>query len=128
MRTEENKALIRLVFEKALNRGHLAIVDEVFSSHFVDHSTPGQVAGPEGVKAYFEQVLRGFPDIHVTIEDMIAESDKVAVRTTWQGTHSGIYEGVESTGKLAKRTLVQIFRLSDGKIQEEWNEGEGLLT
>jgi steroid delta-isomerase-like uncharacterized protein len=128
MPVEENKTLIRLVFEETLNKGHLAIVDEVFSSQFVDHSTPEQLTGPRGVKAYFEQVRRGFPDIHVTIEDMIAESDKVVARTTWQGTHSEMYEGIKPTGKKVKRTMIQMFRVSDGKIQEEWNEGAGLLT
>jgi len=127
MPVEENKAISRLVFEEALNQGHLAVADETFSPQFIDHSTPDQIAGSGGVKTYFEQVRSGFPDIHVTIEDIIAEGDKVVVRTTWQGTHLGGYENVEPTGKQVKRTMIQIFRVSDGKILEEWNEGAGLL-
>lgn len=128
MPESENAEMIRLVFEEALNKGHLVVINEAFSSQFVDHSTPEQIAGPRGVKAYFEQVHRGFPDMHVTIEDLIVSGDRVVVRTTWQGTHLGVYEGIEPTGKRMKRTMIQIFRVSEGKIQEEWNEGAGLLA
>ncbi len=128
MSVEENKAIIRLIFEEALNTGNLAIIDGLFASQFVDHSTLEQVPGPEGVKEYFAQVRGGFPDIRVTIDDLIATEDKVVVRTTWHATHQGLYEGIEPTGKQVKRTMLQIFRISDGKIQEEWNEGPGLLA
>jgi steroid delta-isomerase-like uncharacterized protein len=124
---EENKALIRLVFEEAFNRGNLTIVDKVFSSHFVDHSTPDQSAGPQGVKDYFMSIHTGFPDMHVAVDALIAEGDQVAVRTIWRGTHLGEYEGVAATGGQVMRTLIQIFRIEDGKIVEEWNEGGGLL-
>ncbi len=128
MSIEENKAIMHLVFIEALNKGNLAIVDEVFASQFIDHSTLEQVPGTEGVQDYFAQLRRGFPDIHVTIDDVVAAEDKVVVRTTWCGTHQGPYEGIEPTGKQVKRTMIQIFRISDGQIQEEWNEGSGMLV
>ena len=128
MSIEANKAIIRTLYEKAFNEGQVALVDELFSPHFVDHSTPEQETGSAGVKAYVEQVRRGFPDIHVTIEDILAEGERVAVRTTWRGTHMGDYEGVEATGRYVERTMLQIFRVYDGKIVEEWNEGAGLLS
>ena len=124
---ENNKFLIRQVFEEALNRGNIEIVDTLFSSSFVDHSTHDQVLGPKGVKDYFVQVREGFPDIHVTIDGLIAADDTVAVRTTWRGTHQGVYEGIAPTGRQAVRTMIQIFRIVDDKILEEWNEGRGLL-
>ena len=127
MSVEANKAIIRTLYEKVFNEGHSAIVDVLFSPQFVDSSTPEQAAGSAGVKAYVEQVRNGFPDIYVSIEDMVAEHEKVAARTTWRGTHLGVYEGVEATGKRVERTMMQIFRVSDGKILEEWNEGAGLL-
>ena len=126
MSIEENKALIRILFE-AFNRGNLAIVDEVFSPHFVDHSTPDQTIGPQGVKDYFAMVHTGFPDMQVAIDVLIAEGDSLAVRTVWRGTHLGEYEGVAATSKQVVRTMIQIFRIADGKIVEEWNEGGGLL-
>lgn len=127
MQIEQNKAIVRLVFESAMNQGNLEIIDEVFDPHFVDHSTADQVAGLAGVRDYFTQVRAGFPDIHVTIDDLIAEGSSVAVRTTWQGTHLGTYEGIAPTGRQVTRTMLQIFRIVDGKILEEWNEGKGLL-
>jgi len=123
---EENKALIRLVFE-AFNRGNLAIVDDIFSPRFVDLSTPDQPIGPQGVKDYFTMVRTGFPDIQVVIDVLIAEGDRVALRTVWRGTHLGEYEGVAATGKQVVRTMIQIFRIADGKIAEEWNAGGSLL-
>ena len=126
MSIEDNKAIIRLLFE-AFNRENLAIVDEVFSPHFVDHSTPDQPVGPQGVKDYFMSIHTGFPDMHVAVDALIAEGDQVAVRTIWRGTHLGEYEGVAATGGQVMRTLIQIFRIEDGKIVEEWNEGGGLL-
>ena len=128
MSIEANKAIIRTLYEKAFNEGQLAVVDELFSSQFIDHSTPEQETGSAGVKAYVEQVRRGFPDIHITIEDMVAEHESIAVRTTWRGTHLGAYEGIEATGRHVERTMMQIFRVRDGKISEEWNEGAGLLS
>lgn len=124
---QANKALIRLLFEEAIHRGNLAIVDQVFSADFVDHSTPEQPAGPQGVKDYFTLIRTGFPDMRVALDDVIAEGDRVAVRTTWRGTHLGTYEGVAPTGRQAARTLIQVFRMIDGRIVEEWNEGGGLL-
>jgi steroid delta-isomerase-like uncharacterized protein len=124
---EANKALIYLLFEEAFNRGNLAIVDEIFSPRFVDHSTPDQGVGPQGVKDYFRSVRAGFPDMQVAVDALIAEGDRVAVRTIWRGTHMGEYEGVAATGKQVVRTMIQLFRIADGRILEEWNEGGGLL-
>lgn len=126
MSTIENKALIRRVFDDALNAGNLSLLDLLFVSDFVDNATPAQLPGPQGVKDYFQSVRTGFPDMHVTIDDLIVEGDKVVVRTTWRGTHTGPYEGIASTGKAVTRTMIQIFRVADGKIQEEWSEGGSL--
>lgn len=124
---EKNKALLRLLFERALHQGDMTIIDQLFSLDFIDHSTPDQPPGPAGVKDYFLAIRRGFPDIQVTLEDAIAEGDRVVARTTWRGTHLGTYEGIPPTGQTRTRTLIQIFRVVDGLIREEWNEGSGLL-
>jgi len=123
----ENKKLVRRLFEEALLQGKMRIVDEIFSAGFVDHSTPGQPPGPGGVKDYFAAIRNGFPDVQVVLEDMIAEGEQVVVRTNWLGTHLGVYDGVAPTGTIASRALIQIFRIVDGMIVEEWNEGGGLL-
>ena len=127
MSAEEHKTLIRRLFEQGFNRGRLSIVVEIFQPDFVDRSTPDQPPGIQGVKDYIAMVRTGFPDIVVTIEDLVAAEDKVVVRTTWRGTHQGMYEGVPPTGRQVTRTMIQIFRVADGKLLEEWSEGEGLL-
>lgn len=127
MSTAANKAIINRVFEEAFNREMLEVVDELFSTRFVDHSTPEQVAGTVGVKEYFSMVRGGFPDMQVSIEDIVAEGEKVVVRTTWRGTHLGTYNGAPASGQRVARTMIQIFRIVNGQIEEEWNEGEGLL-
>lgn len=124
---EKNKALLHQLYEEALNRGNLALIDRLFAPDFVDHSTPDQPQGPAGVKDYFRAVREGFPDMRVILDDVIAEGDRVVVRTTWSGTHLGSYEGVPATGRRVARTLIQIFRVVDGLVLEEWNEGTGLL-
>lgn len=123
----ENRALVERLFGEAIHEGNLAVVDEMFSVGFVDHSTPDQVAGPAGVKDYFVAVRTGFPDMRVSIDDLIVEGDKVVVRSTWRGTHTGNYAGSAPTGKRMVRTLMQIFRIVDGKFVEEWNEGGELI-
>jgi steroid delta-isomerase-like uncharacterized protein len=127
MREEDNKQLVLRLFEEALNQGKLELIDELFSSQFRDYSTPDQPPGPQGVKDYFTQIRTGFPDIHVTLDDVIDAGDRVVVRTTWHGTHLGNYAGHPPTGRTAERTMIQIFRVVDGKLQDEWNEGSELL-
>ncbi len=119
MSPEENKAIIRRVIEEILNQGNLSIIDELFSPTFVDRSTPDQPPGSEGVKEFVMRIRANLPDLHVDINDLIAEGDKVVVRTTWQGSRQD--------GSHARRAMIQIFRLADGKIIEEWSEGEALL-
>jgi predicted ester cyclase len=127
MSAEANKALIRQLIEEVINQGNLALIDNLFDPAFVDRSAPDQPPGPAGVRDYIAAARIGFPDLRVSIEDLIAEGDKVVVRTTWRGTHTGTYAGVAPSGKQVMRTMIQIFRLSRGKIVEEWNEGSELL-
>ena len=126
MPAEANKALMRRLFEEGFHSGKLAVVDEVFHPNFVDRSTPEQPPGTEGVKDYISMVRTGFPDISITIEDLVAEEESVVVRTTWRGTHLGEYEGIAPTGKQVTRSMIQIFHVKDGKLLEEWSEGESL--
>lgn len=116
---EQNKAIIRRLFDEALNRGELGLVEELFSADFVDRSTPEQRPGPQGVRDFFVEVRSNVPDIQVTIADMIAEGNRVVVRTLWRG--HGRTSGEQINGR-----LIQIFHLENGRIVEEWNEGSGL--
>ncbi len=126
MSADYNKAIIRRLFDEALNQGRLELVNQFFTADFIDHSTPDQIPGPAGVRSFFLDVRSSFPDIHVTIDDLIAEGSRVVVRTTWRGTHMGRYAGHAPTRKQVHGTLMQIFHLENGRIAEEWNEGRGL--
>jgi predicted ester cyclase len=122
------RELMRLLFVEVFQHGNLALLERLFTVDFVDHSAPEQAHGPQGVAAYAAALRVGFPDLKIVINDLIIEGDKIAVRTTWSGTHLGMYEHIAPTGKSVRRTLMQIFSLTEGKIAEEWNEGDSLLS
>ena len=115
MSLEENKAIIRKVIE-AVNKRNLALLDELMAPDFVGHTL--QLQGLESYKKLNTMLFNGFPDWHVTIEDIIAEADEVWVRVTATGTHKGEYRGLAPTGKRITGTGVSIWRIVDGKMVE----------
>lgn len=122
---EENKAIIRRLYEE-LNKGNLNIADELIVEDYAQHSILPVPPGREGFKKFFAAFSAAFPNAHFTIEDMIAEKDKVALRFTGRFTHRGEFMGVHPTGKQMKMTGIDIFRLSNGKIVEHWDEVDQL--
>jgi steroid delta-isomerase-like uncharacterized protein len=121
MSIEENKALIRLFYEEVFNKKNLAAVDDFFAPDHVDHTLPaGLPVGPEGTKQAIAMTLSGFPDLRVTIEDMIAEGDKVVIRFTTHGTQRGALGGIPPTGKQVAVSTIEITRIAGGKIAEDW--------
>jgi steroid delta-isomerase-like uncharacterized protein len=125
--SEENKALIRRLYEEAINQNSLQVLDEITSSQVRVH-TPfsQQQAGREGLEEVSTSMLRAFPDYHVTIEDQIAEADKVVTRYIARGTHQGELMGVPSTGKEVSVSGIDIDRISEGQIVEHWSEADVL--
>jgi steroid delta-isomerase-like uncharacterized protein len=118
---ERNKSIARRFFEEAANRGNLAVMDEVISADFVDHAAPpGTPPGVEGAKQFLSAVRTSFPDLHLTIEEMIAERDKVVVLLTVHGTHKGELKGIPPTGKQATWKGADILRIAGGKMVERW--------
>ena len=113
MSLEENKAIILSLYE-ADNKKDLTILDEVISPDFFDPSF--QLRGPEGYKQFETAFFKAFPDWIETIEDIIAEGDKVWIRFTGTGTHKGEFRGLTPTGKKVTFKGVQIWRLVDGKV------------
>src|SRR4029450_12605230 len=101
MSVDDNKAIIRAFVASVWNGRQLNRADEVVAADFVDHAPmPGQAPGLEGVKRKWAMYLDAIPDFRVTIEDLVAEGDKVAVRRTYEGTHrGGPPVGVWATGK-----------------------------
>jgi steroid delta-isomerase-like uncharacterized protein len=125
---EEHKTLIRRFVEEAFNRGNLDVVDEVYTPDYVGHNAgdPEGVRGPEGVKQFVDLYRGAFPDIHTTIEDMVAEGEKVAYRWTARGAHRGELMGIAPTGHQVTITGITIERIAGGKIAETWNNFDRL--
>lgn len=123
---EQNK-LIALRFAKdgwGTNPGWQKAWDELMSADVVYHfnSATEPIVGLEANKAFNESLFQGFPDIHHTMEDVIAEDDKVVYRTTIQGTHTGNFLGTPPTGKFVKVNDFTLLRIAGGKIVEWWYE------
>ncbi len=116
MTVDEMKRFIRDHFEQFVNRKNLDIGDVNFASEFVDHGAdvpPGTPAGPQGAKQYVGSALQKFPDMHVTVGDVIVEGDKIVVRNIWQGTD-------RDSGKKLRFGGIVIWRMAEGKLAERW--------
>jgi|SRR3990172_4633399 len=126
MSAEENKAIARRYIE-LFNQGNLEGLDEVVASDVVDHyHAPGAAPGLEGLKQTLGLLRRGFPDMYVTVEDIIAEGDTVMVRGTGRGTHKGEYMGISPTRKKVTLPVIAIYRIAKGKITDRWNLADGV--
>ena len=123
MSIEENKALVRRCIEDVFNKKNITSLDEFLAPNVVHHSLPpGVPQDREGFKQFVSMVLAAFPDFHITVEDMIAEGDKVVARATTGGTHKGEFIGIPPTGKQATWTEIFIWRIDGGKAVEMWAE------
>jgi steroid delta-isomerase-like uncharacterized protein len=121
MSTEENKDVIRRFYDEVFNRRDVAALDAFYAPDHVDHTLPpGMPTSPEGTKQAIAMTLAALPDLHVTIEDMIAEGDKVVTRFTTHGTQQGAFGSIPPTGKRVAITSIEITRVADGKIVEDW--------
>ena len=131
MSLAENKALARRSFE-AFNQRDLAAADEIYAPSYVLHNPiapPDLPRGPDGVRQQHAGYLAAFPDAQITVEDLIAEGDRVAVRVTVRGTHQGTFIGVAPTGRRVTLEAITIYRVDAGKIVEDWTIADipGLL-
>jgi len=118
--SEQNKAQIRRVIEKVYNQGDLAVVDDIAASDLVIHASSQEIYGREGAKQYVAALRAGFPDLHFTVEEQIAEGDMVVTRWTACGTHRGEFQSVPATGREIRLTGTDIDRVIGGKVVECW--------
>ena len=127
MSTEENKALVRRFVDEVQSAGNTDAIDEICSPEFVTHSAPpGAPSNREGVKQLTAMFRQAFPDSYFTIEEMMAEGDKVATRKTFYGTHQGEFMGILPTGQQVSMGLIDIVRIADGRVVEHWSMGDNL--
>ena len=123
MSIDTNKALILASFDEGWNARHLAIFDQLLHPDLVDHSVPsGLPTTQEGAKELAKRFWSAFPDLRFTIEDQIAEGDKVVTRWTAGGTHTGALMGIQPTGRHVVVTGIRIDRLLRERILESWAE------
>ena len=123
MSPDDNKAILRTYVETIFNQKRVDRADDLVAPDYLDHAAlPGQAPGLEGAKQKWAMYLAGIPDLRVTIEEMVAEGDKVAVRRSYEGTHQGELLGIPATGKHLQLGGISIFRLAGGKIAEHWEQ------
>jgi predicted ester cyclase len=127
MSTQANKAIFRRIYEEFLSQGKSEVAAELFDANHVNHLIPpGAPQGLEGEKQFIASFRTAFPDVQFSIEDMIAEGDKVVGRVTWRGTHRGEFMGVRPTGRRVAVEGIDIICFANGKAVENWFSGDTL--
>jgi steroid delta-isomerase-like uncharacterized protein len=116
---ERNKALVCRFVEEVQNRHNLAALDELFSPDLIDHSGLAN-PGLEGTRAFFTMMFLAFPDMRFTIQQQMAEGDRVMTHKRFHGTHLGPFMGIPATGKEVAFDNIDIMAVRDGKIVEHW--------
>ncbi len=120
MSLEDNKAVVRRYLEDGWGKGDLMVLDELIAPVAVHPYYREYPAGAEGFKEAIAGPRRTLPDLHITVDDLVAEGDRVVARYIWDGTDLGGWPGMPPTGKRVKTTGVDIYRVIDGKIVECW--------
>jgi steroid delta-isomerase-like uncharacterized protein len=121
MSTEQNKSIVRRWVEEGWNKGNPGVADQVYAPDYVQHEpAPAPVTSRDALKQYVAEFLEAFPDLHFTIDDLVAEGDKVVWRFSSTGTHRGTFLGIPSTGKSGNITGMVMFRLENSLIVEGW--------
>lgn len=124
-RLTENKELVRRLNEEVLNHENYAVADELLGEEFVEYSSlPREVTNPEEFVESRKEVRSAFPDHQISIEDIIAEGDKVVVRARETGTHEGEFQGIPPTGKTVDVATMIEYRIEDGEITETWVQAD----
>lgn len=121
-KSDTNKAMIRRFVEEVKNKRHLDQLGDIFLSDYQEHNATVSSfgGGVEGYKKFLTHLFTAFPEDYVTIDQIIAEGDKVAYWGTETGTHRGEFLNIPATGKSATWTEIQFFRFQDGKVVEHW--------
>ncbi len=128
MSTVENKVLFRQYLEEIWDRQNIAMIDEFLAPHYKRHRSPTSAAlTRDGQKQLLTQFRAAFPDIQISVEEIIAEENRIAVRSIMRGTHLGEFSGIAPTGNKIEVNLLDIFHIEDGKFVEQWG-GPDMLS
>ncbi len=127
MAVDENKLVVRRWYDDYVNRHDLGVLDELLTQDFVNHvpsNAPGNGKAELGMADGL--LFAAFPDLRLTIEDMITDGDKIVVRYSALGTHQGSFYGAAPTGKTLTSSGIDVFRCVNGKVAERWLEADFL--
>lgn len=121
---EENKAFVRRLVEEIQNQHHLERMEQFFDPNFVNHlehpDAASEVNAVERARLVFTQLFTAFPDLRVTVQNQVAEGDKVVTHKLFHGTHQGEFMGTAPTGRQIEFAVIDILRLDNGKVVEHW--------
>lgn len=120
MSSEENKKIVHRLFTEVFNNKNLTVIDELVDDNYVNHAFKGVPPGPTGFRMVVEMFNTAFPDAHMYIDDQIAEGEKVVGRGRFTGTQSGEFQGIAPTGRAIDMSYIDIFRVENGKLVENW--------
>ncbi len=123
---EQNEALVHQVLE-LINDRDLDAAFELYASDYIYHGPGGQeLRGRDGIRGLWAVFLAAFPDLHSTVDDVISEGDKLVLRWTVQGTHTGEFLGIPASNKQMRLPITEIFRIADGQLVEAWDQYDRL--
>jgi steroid delta-isomerase-like uncharacterized protein len=126
MTAGQMKAAMRRLYEEVFNQGKVEVAAEIISADAIDHEEPEAPRGPQSMIDAVQRLRTAFPDLGITVEDMIAEGDRICTRTTMSGTHTGDFWGMPTTGKAFSIQGIDICRFKDGLIVEHWGVTDAL--
>ncbi len=121
---DDNKALVQQFYEVIINQKNLAALNQFVSPNAVNHTVPSGL--PQGPSQFLSLHLNAFPDLQATVEDLVADGDKVIARVSIRGTHQGAIRAISPTGKPISVMGINIFRIVNGKMVEHWGLADRL--
>jgi steroid delta-isomerase-like uncharacterized protein len=126
--SDQNKTLVRRLYEEVANNGNYDAANALVHPDYIGHSSSPETetVGVEGYKQFFKMLRSAFPDLRITIEEQVAEDDRVVTRWTARATHRGEFMGIPASGKHGAMTGINIERVVDGKVAECWSNSDDL--
>jgi predicted ester cyclase len=122
---ESNKILVRSAIQEIFNEHNITAIDKYIKEDLIQNNT-GFPEGREARKQFFGVLFNAFPDLHASIDKMVAQNDHVVVFLNWNGTHTGVFQGMPATNNPITMKTAHIFRIEDGMIAEQWETSDTL--
>ncbi len=124
MTTDDNKALVQRFYDEVINQKNLAALDQFVSPNAVNHTVPAGL--PQGPSQFLGLHLNAFPDAKATVEDLLADGDKVIARVSFRGTQQAAFGSINPRGKPITVMAINIFRIANGQMVEHWGLADRL--